>query len=97
MLLSPAEIKNRIPPDLYYSRRLKGHFGKHTGGGWHKWNGLCPFHADRKPGSFVVNRESGAFKCFSCGAQGGDILTFHMMSSHLSFKQALQNLQEVYP
>ncbi|HAJ19879.1 MAG TPA: hypothetical protein DCL95_07445, partial [Rhodospirillaceae bacterium] len=42
------------------------------------WEGLCPFHADTRPGSFVVNKATGAFKCFSCGEQGGDIITFHM-------------------
>ena len=97
MNLSATELKSRIAPEHYYRRHLKGHFGRHTGNNWYNWNGLCPFHNDQKPGSFVVNRESGAFKCFSCGAQGGDILAFHMQSTHLSFKQALQHLQEIYP
>ncbi|GLS02853.1 hypothetical protein GCM10007859_28980 [Brevundimonas denitrificans] len=97
MTVTATEIKNRISPDHYYSRHLKGHFGRHTGHNWYHWNGLCPFHPDRKPGSFVVNRESGAFKCFACGVQGGDILSFHMQASQLSFRQALRHLQEVYP
>lgn len=96
MKATPTELKNRISPDLYYTRYLKGHFGRHTGKGWHMWNGLCPFHTDQKTGSFVINRDSGAFKCFSCGT-GGDILSFHMHISKLSFNAAYDHLEEVYP
>ncbi len=97
MKATPKELKNRISPDLYYARYLKGHFGSHTGNGWHNWSGLCPFHADKKTGSFVVNRNTGAFKCFSCGTGGGDILSFHMNISKLSFNAACEHLEELYP
>jgi len=94
MSLSINELKNRISPEYYYSQHLNGVFGKHTGNGWHTWNGLCPFHGDTKPGSFVVNRESGAFKCFSCGTNGGDILSFHMNMYNLSFNATFRQLAE---
>lgn len=54
--------------------------------------GLCPFHDDDSPGSFFVNRENGAFKCFSCDAKGGDIISFVMQKYDLSFRDALELL-----
>ena len=56
---------------------------------------LCPFHADKRAGSFVVNKTSGAFKCFSCGEAGGDVIDFHMKANQLSFKDAFNQLQEI--
>ncbi len=85
-------LKKQLPPGQYYQMHLSGAFGKHTGHGWHMWNGLCPFHADRRAGSFVVNQMTGAFKCFSCGSNGGDIIAFHMQTNGLSFKEALKAL-----
>lgn len=35
-----------------------------------EFTGLCPFHADRKIGSFMVNDDKEIYRCFSCGAQG---------------------------
>ena len=60
------------------------------------WNngGLCPFHDDRKPNSFYVNIYTGAFKCFSCGNSGGDILSFVQLRYDLSFREALQKLAD---
>ena len=86
-------LKKSIPPESYYSRHLNGSFGKHTGNNWHLWNGLCPFHDDRGAGSFVLNKRTGAFKCFSCGASGGGIIDFHMKTNGLSFKETLKELK----
>jgi len=62
----------------------------------HEWNngGLCPFHNDGKPGSFHVNVKSGGYKCFSCGAKGGDVIAFTMDVYGLSFPEALAKLSE---
>ncbi len=62
----------------------------------HGWNdgGLCPFHNDRHPGSFRVNTATGAYKCFSCGAGGGDIIAFMMERDSLTFREALQKLAD---
>jgi DNA primase len=59
-----------------------------------KWKeaGICPFHDDRKAGSFRINVDNGAFKCFSCGAAGGDIIAFIMQKYDLSFKESLKLL-----
>jgi len=60
------------------------------------WNdgGLCPFHHDKHLGSFRVNTETGGFKCFSCGAGGGDIIAFIMERDSLTFREALQKLTD---
>jgi hypothetical protein len=86
-------IKQAISPENYYKSLLNGSFGKPTGNGWHMWSGLCPFHADKQAGSFVINKNTGAFKCFSCGESGGDIIDFHMKMNSLSFQQALNGLK----
>jgi putative DNA primase/helicase len=85
-------LKASLTPERYYAAHLAGSFGKQTGKGWHLWNGLCPFHADRRPGSFVVNKVSGAFRCFSCGTGGGDIIAFHMQRRGIGFIDALAEL-----
>jgi len=62
----------------------------------HGWNdgGLCPFHDDRKPGSFRINLISGAYKCFACGTSGGDIIDFVRALHGLSFVEALKKLAD---
>tara|TARA_R110002072_G_scaffold302338_1_gene484781 strand:+ start:3596 stop:3898 length:303 start_codon:yes stop_codon:yes gene_type:complete len=89
------QIKSNLPPERYYPAHLPGSLGKPTGKCWHRWNGLCPFHGDRRPGSFFINRASGAFRCFSCGASGGDIIAFHRKANRLGFKEALAQLKEI--
>lgn len=89
-----AALKASLSPERYYSEHLNGSFGKPTGRGWRMWNGLCPFHNDTRAGSFVVNENTGAFRCFSCGAHGGDIIAFHMQAHKLRFQDALNQLRE---
>lgn len=85
-------VKQAVPPSLFYGTYLTGSLGKHTGNDWHSWNGLCPFHDDKRAGSFYINKKSGAFKCFSCGASGGDIIDFMMQKSGLPFPEAIKSL-----
>jgi len=87
-----STLKANLAPSSYYDAHLKGAFGKPTGNGWHMWNGLCPFHMDTRPGSFVINKVSGAYRCFSCSAKGGDIIDFHMKRHGISFTEALNQL-----
>lgn len=94
-MICASTLKASLPPDSYYSAHLSGSFGKPTGQGWHMWGGLCPFHKDKRAGSLVINRDTGAFKCFSCGEAGGDIIAFHMKIGGMSFKEACKQLQEV--
>ena len=91
MQLKPEQIKAAVAPGDYYRHELPGATLKK-----HGWNdaGLCIFHADTKTGSFRVNTETGAFKCYSCGAKGGDILAFEMEKNGLNFTDALKKISE---
>lgn len=92
--VSVEVVKNAVPPLQYYRTWLRGAPGQTTGGGWYRWQGLCPFHADKTPGSFHINSKTGAFKCFSCGAKGGDIIAFHMKARGKTFRESLSEIQE---
>jgi len=84
-------LKSNIDPyQFYHSEQNLQNFSSKSGG----WAiaGLCPFHDDRNAGSFKVNLETGAFKCWSCGASGGDIIAFLQKRDDLSFLEALQKL-----
>jgi len=74
------------PPATYFKEqglRLVG------GGEWK--TALCPFHDDHNP-SLSVRLDTGGFRCFACGAHGGDTISFHMQRYKLSFKQAAKDL-----
>lgn len=58
-------------------------------GAWR--DALCPFHADTRP-SLRVNAETGAFRCMTCGASGGDVLSFHRRRHILGFVEAAKAL-----
>jgi DNA primase len=55
-----------------------------------RWQGLCPFHAEKTP-SFSVNAEEGLWYCFGCQAKG-DIITFVREIDHLDFVEAVERL-----
>ena len=84
-------IKRSLPPFDFYRHELPDAPLKR-----HNWNdgGLCPFHSDNKAGSFRVNLVTGAFKCFSCGMAGGDIVAFVMALYGLQFIEALAKLAD---
>ncbi len=52
--------------------------------------GICPFHKEKTP-SFTVNRDKQIFYCFGCG-EGGNVLTFLMKMSDMSFPEAVRHL-----
>ncbi len=90
--LDVDSIKCAIRPAEFYALTLPDMPGpKHA-----RWNngGLCPFHDDRKPNSFYVNVETGAFRCFACGSRGGDIISFMQLRQGLSFREALRKLAD---
>jgi hypothetical protein len=79
--------RERLPsPAQYYGDQGVRLIG---GGAWR--SAICPFHDDRKP-SLRVRIETGAFKCMSCGARGGDVLAFHMQRHGLRFIEAARAL-----
>jgi hypothetical protein len=63
---------------------------KLLGGG--EWvNAVCPFHKDTNP-SLRIKIETGAYRCFVCGARGGDILAFHQHKHGIGFFEAAKQL-----
>lgn len=59
----------------------------------------CPLHkagGERNP-SMVVNLLDGHFKCFACGAKGGDIVALHRLITGLPFRAAVRDLGGVLP
>lgn len=84
------DIKAHILPLDFYRTEMPT-LPAPRGSGWRD-GGLCPFHADNHPGSFHVNLDTGAFKCFSCGAKGGDIIAFLQLRDGLSFTDATHTL-----
>lgn len=54
----------------------------------------CPFHNDKTP-SFYVVPAKGIFKCFGCG-ESGDVFTFLMKRSGLTFVDAVRQLAARY-
>jgi DNA primase len=85
------DIKHSVMPLDFYRHELPGAVFKSQA--W-SCGGLCPFHADNNPGSFRINIETGAFKCFACGKTGGDIISFTMAKYGLSFHDAMANLAD---
>ena len=84
-------VKTSLPPITFYLDEVERFEPRHD----HGWvnTGLCPFHDDKRPGSFSVNLDSGAFRCFSCGAAGGDILSFYRLKYCCGFMDALRDLE----
>ena len=87
---SAETIKKAINPGAFYARELPS-MKPTTRRGWID-GGLCPFHSDTRPGSWKINTESGAYRCFSCGAAGGDVLAFTQARHALTFPEALERL-----
>lgn len=83
-------VKETVDPVAFYQH--EGQELKTAGQREWKIAGLCPFHADKRSGSFYVNARNGAFKCFSCDATGGDIIDFTRHKYDLSFTEALDKL-----
>jgi len=57
-----------------------------------RWQGLCPFHAEKSP-SFSVNAEEGRYYCFGCRVSG-DQITFIREMQHLDFVEAVRLLAD---
>ena len=90
-LPSVQTIKAAISPAVFYATELSGL--KHSPKDW-TLGGLCPFHADNRPGSFYVNTRTGGYTCYSCGSKGGDIVAFLIERDGLKFHEALEKLSE---
>lgn len=92
MSILPQKLKAAISPVDFYRYELPD-MPQTSRQGWVD-GGLCPFHADKHTGSFRVNLESGAYRCFSCDAKGGDILSFLQARDGVSFPEALKRISQ---
>lgn len=88
---SLRKIKEKIDPRSFYLNEQGLNWIKNEATQW-VVAGCCPFHQDTSPGSFYIHLESGAFNCFSCGAKGGDIISFMQRKYDLSFREVLEKL-----
>lgn len=57
-----------------------------------EYTGLCPFHADKRIGTFMVNDRKAIYKCFACG-QSGTAIDFLMNTQKIEFLEALKLLE----
>jgi DNA primase len=79
--------RDRLPSAAEYYREQGL---KLIGGGEWK-SAVCPFHDDTRP-SLRVRVDTGAFRCMTSGAKGGDVLAFHMQRYGLAFIEAAKAL-----
>jgi hypothetical protein len=58
------------------------------------WLVKCPLHKKGKEQhpSFSIHQVNGNFRCFACGAHGGDVLSLWMQYTGKPFKQAAKEL-----
>lgn len=86
-------LKSRVSPTEFYAFELPNMPKPGRGSSWVS-GGLCPFHKDRHAGSFRINLDTGAYRCFACGASGGDIVAFVMQRYSLPFRDAVRQLYQ---
>ncbi len=93
-MINIQTLKQAIDPAEFYRSRIKS-IATPGMGGW-AIAGLCPFHDDRRAGSFYVNVRTGAYKCHSCGASGGDLIDFEQQVTGLPFGKVVKRLAGEY-
>lgn len=79
----------RLPDPISYYQTLFPSMRVRNNIAWISVN--CCFHEDSNP-SLRLNIQTGAFRCFGCGAKGGSIIAFQMQHQHMSFQEALSFL-----
>jgi DNA primase len=89
-IIESARVKQLIDPLTFYLQ--EGLEIDHRGRSAWKIAGVCPFHEDSSPGSFKINITTGAFRCWSCGEYGSDIISFIQKRDKLGFLDTLRKL-----
>jgi hypothetical protein len=85
--LRPQFEREKLPdPETYFTAELGALQGRGT---WR--DAVCCFHSDTRP-SLRVNVQTGAFRCMTCGASGGDVLAFQMQRYEQPFPAAAKAL-----
>jgi hypothetical protein len=86
---TPRHPPGKAPqPPLDYYARVLGRLSINRAG-WAQ--ARCPFHQDHHASLSVRLSGNGAWKCFA-GCGGGDLISFHMKRTGLSFSAALHDL-----
>jgi len=85
----PGLDRDRLPTVAGYYQPIFGNL-RFNSSGWAQV--CCVFHNDGHA-SLSIHRERGAFRCFACGARGGDFLAFEMLRSGADFKNAARALR----
>jgi hypothetical protein len=91
-----ATVRRAVHPQAFYRSELPGMPSTRLGHTTWSDAGLCPFHQDTHAGSFRVHLGTGSFKCFACGAAGGDVIAFAMLRHGLGFRDALTVLADTW-
>lgn len=78
------DTDDKPDPVSFYARYGITLKGKQT-------NIKCVFHSDKTP-SLSINRDTGSFYCFGCGASGGDVLDFYQRYHSCDFLTACHEL-----
>lgn len=88
---------DRLPsPALFYqSELLLPSFVQNPKKRWAN-AGPCPFRDSCRPRSFVIQLESGAFKCSSCGTSGGGIVAFWMRRYDMAYSEAVDDIKHYW-
>lgn len=60
------------------------------------YEGICPFHADRTPGSFKVSQAKNICSCWACSNTGLDPIAFLQKKEGMSYPDALRWLAGRY-
>lgn len=80
--------RDRLPAVVDYYQPIFGELSFNASG-WAQVR--CAFHDDRHA-SLSIHQGRGAFRCFACGARGGDVIAFEMLRSGTDFKDAVRAL-----
>jgi DNA primase len=83
--------RHSLPTPTQYLARAGLRIGKRSG----RWITLhCPAHksgAEANP-SMSVNIDDGHFRCFACGAKGGDVVALHRLITGMGFREAVADI-----
>ena len=75
-----------LPDPIQYYESV-GHVFR-SKGEWMKTN--CEIHGGSD--SMNIHKSSGAFRCWSCGVNGGGIISYHMQRFKVDFQQTCRDL-----
>lgn len=85
---APGQFKRDLLPDPQSFFEAQG-MQLRGRGAWRMTK--CVFHDDSRA-SLSVNVHTGAFRCHSCQASGGDVLAFHRLLTGKGFRAAAAEL-----